>query len=149
MVNKFPESPGLYVAQNERNVILIKITGMYPTLQLGKALSIDKLITGNTVKEVDKEIMNHIVLFPEKWTFTRLTCVDMNAFPKLSFKPDSILDLSTDEKLEMRSKYYRLSQSGVSWTKIATAFVYEYKTTMDQILDLLNEFDKQSSHVNC
>lgn len=145
--SKFPTSPGLYIVQRETNVILLKITGMYPTLQLGKAISIDKIIEGNSIKEASKEIVTNISLFPEKWKFTKLDCINMNAFPKQSFRPDGYLDLSTEEYLSMRSMYYRLSQSGISFQKIASAFVFEYKTTMDQVIKLINKFDSEAKYV--
>lgn len=148
MINKgFPETPGLYIAQRDYDVVLIKITGMYPTLELGKCINITSLICGNTIKEASKEVVNSILLFSDKWKFTMLKDIDMRVFPKTSFKADGNLDLSTDERLMLRNTYYRMVQSGVSSTKIIRALMYEYKTSMEQVINLLNKFDNDSNYV--
>lgn len=148
MINKgFPETPGLYIAQRDYDVVLIKITGMYPTLELGKCINITSLICGNTIKEASKEVINSILLFSNKWKFTMLKDIDMRVFPKTSFKADGNLDLSTDERLMLRNTYYRMVQSGVSSSKIIRALMYEYKTSMEQVINLLNKFDHDSNYV--
>lgn len=148
MINKgFPETPGLYIAQRDYDVVLIKITGMYPTLELGKCINITSLICGNTIKEASKEVINSILLFSDKWKFTMLKDIDMRVFPKTSFKADGNLDLSTDERLMLRNTYYRMVQSGVSSSKIIRALMYEYKTSMEQVINLLNKFDHDSNYV--
>ena len=148
MINKgFPETPGLYIAQRDYDVVLIKITGMYPTLELGKCINVTSLICGNTIKEASKEVVNSILLFSDKWKFTMLKDIDMRVFPKTSFKADGNLDLSTDERLMLRNMYYRMVQSGVSSSKIIRAFMYEYKTSMEQVINLLNKFDHDSNYV--
>lgn len=148
MINKgFPETPGLYIAQRDYDVVLIKITGMYPTLELGKCINITSLICGNTIKEASKEVVNSILLFSDKWKFTMLKDIDMRVFPKTSFKADGNLDLSTDERLMLRNMYYRMVQSGVSSSKIIRAIMYEYKTSMEQVINLLNKFDHDSNYV--
>ena len=140
----FPESPGLYIAQRDYDVVLIKITGMYPALELGKSIYLTSLITGNTLKEATKEVINSILLFSDKWNFTKLDGINTNMFPKTSFKTDGNLDLGTEELLTLRSKYYRMVQSGVSSSKIIRALMYEYKVPMDQVIELLNKFDNCS-----
>lgn len=148
MINKgFPETPGLYIAQRDYDVVLIKITGMYPTLELGKCINITSLICGNTIKEASKEVVNSILLFSDKWKFTMLKDINVSVFPKTSFKADGNLDLSTDERLMLRNMYYRMVQSGVSSSKIIRAFMYEYKTSMEQVINLLNKFDHDSNYV--
>lgn len=148
MINKgFPETPGLYIAQRDYDVVLIKITGMYPTLELGKCINVTSLICGNTIKEASKEVINSILLFSDKWKFTMLKDIDMRVFPKTSFKADGNLDLSTDERLMLRNMYYRMVQSGVSSSKIIRAIMYEYKTSMEQVINLLNKFDHDSNYV--
>lgn len=148
MINKgFPETPGLYIAQRDYDVVLIKITGMYPTLELGKCINITSLICGNTIKEASKEVINSILLFSDKWKFTMLKDIDMRVFPKTAFKTDGNLDLSTDERLMLRNTYYRMVQSGVSSSKIIRALMYEYKTSMEQVINLLNKFDRDSNYV--
>lgn len=148
MINKgFPETPGLYIAQRDYDVVLIKITGMYPTLELGKCINITSLICGNTIKEASKEVINSILLFSDKWKFTMLKDIDMRVFPNTAFKADGNLDLSTDERLMLRNTYYRMVQSGVSSSKIIRALMYEYKTSMEQVINLLNKFDHDSNYV--
>lgn len=148
MNNKgFPESPGLYIVQRDYDVVLLKITGMYPTLDVGKSIYLTPLITGNAVKEAPKEIINSIILFSEKWKFNMLKEINVNVFPKTSFKIDGHLDLSNDERLLLRNQYYRMVQSGVSSSKIIRALMYEYKVSMDQIIELINKFDNESCHV--
>lgn len=148
MINKgFPETPGLYIAQRDYDVVLIKITGMYPTLELGKCINITSLICGNTIKEASKEVINSILLFSDKWKFTMLKDINVSVFPKTSFKADGNLDLSTDERLLLRNTYYRMVQSGVSSSKIIRALMYEYKTSMEQVINLLNKFDHDSNYV--
>lgn len=148
MINKgFPETPGLYIAQRDYDVVLIKITGMYPTLELGKCINITSLICGNTIKEASKEVVNSILLFSDKWKFTMLKDINVSVFPKTSFKADGNLDLSTDERLMLRNMYYRMVQSGVSSSKIIRALMYEYKTSMEQVINLLNKFDHDSNYV--
>lgn len=146
--NFFPESPGLYLAQRNTDVVLFKLTGMYPTLIVGKALYLSKLIEGNSLAEAPKEVLENMTIFPEKWKFIHLgQLVNMDVFPKLAFKCDGDLDLSTDELLHIRSTYYRLVQSGVAISKILRALTYEYKLTMQQTIDLINKFDKETKNV--
>ena len=137
----FPENPGLYIAQREYDVILIKITGMYPTLQVGKCVYLSAMIGGNTIKEAPKEIVDNIILFSKNWEFSKIESIDTRVFPKTAFKVDGNLDLGTDEKLSLRNTYYRLVQSGVSSSKIIRALMYEYHVTMDEVVRLINEFD--------
>lgn len=146
--NFFPESPGLYLAQRNTDVVLFKLTGMYPTLIVGKALYLSKLIESNSLSEAPKEVLENMTIFPEKWKFAHLgQLVNMDVFPKLAFKCDGDLDLSTDELLHIRSIYYRLVQSGVAISKILRALTYEYKLTMQQTIDLINKFDKETKNV--
>lgn len=141
--NRFPKSPGLYIVQREKDVCLIKITGLFPTLSVGKGIYLSSLIEGNSIKEISKEIMNNILLFPEKWNFSIIKNIDISTFPSSSFKPDGILELSSDEIINMKHMYYRLCSMGIPFTKILNAFVYEYKTTIEQLLLLFNKFDKE------
>lgn len=137
----FPENPGLYIAQREYDVVLIKITGMYPTLQVGKCVYLSAMIGSNTIKEAPKEIVDNIILFSKNWEFSKIESIDTRVFPKTAFKVDGNLDLGTDEKLSLRNTYYRLVQSGVSSSKIIRALMYEYHVTMDEVVRLINEFD--------
>lgn len=147
-LSSFPESPGLYLAQRNTDVVLFKLTGLYPTLIVGKAIYLSSLIEENSIKEVPKEVLENMTIFSEKWTFmSTRNLINMDVFPKLAFKCDSDLDLSTDELLHIRSMYYRLVQCGVAPSKILRALSYEYKITMSQTIELINKFDKQTKHV--
>ena len=137
----FPETPGLYIAQREYDVVLLKITGMYPTLQVGKCVYLSALIGGNTIKETPKEVVDNIILFSKDWEFSKIESIDTRVFPKTAFKVNGSLDLGTDEKLSLRNTYYRFVQSGVSSSKIIRALMYEYHVTMEQAISLINEFD--------
>lgn len=148
-VNHFPISPGLYIAQRGTDVVLFKLTGMYPTLIVGKTVYLSNLIEGNSVVEAPKEIVANMTIFAEKWQFSMLQNVNMDVFPKLSFKCDGDLDLTTDEYSTIKWSYYRLVQCGVPISKILNSFVYEYKLSMKKTIDLINKFDKEAlNHAN-
>ena len=74
--------------------------------------------------------------------------INMDVFPRLAFKCDGNLDLTTDELLSMKTQYYRFVQCGVSLSKILKALMYEYKITMTQVIDLVNKFDKDVNSYN-
>lgn len=61
----FPESPGLYLAQRNTDIVLFKLTGMYPTLIVGKSIYLTNFIEGNSLTEVPKEVLANMVVFPE------------------------------------------------------------------------------------
>lgn len=147
--NYFPVSPGIYIGQRGTDVVLFKLTGMYPTLIVGKALYLSKLIEGNSIVEAPKEIVANMTVFAEKWQFHMLRSINMDVFPKLSFKCNGDLDLTTDEYSTMKWKYYRLVQCGVSNSKILNSLMYEYKLSMEKIIQLVNQFDKEAyNHAN-
>lgn len=141
--NYFPECSGLYIAQRKTDVVLFKLSGMFPQLIVSKAIYLSSLIEGNSIKECPKEILENMIVFSEKWTFHMLDEINMDIFPKLAFKCDGNLDMSTEEVLNIKNTYYRLVQTGIAFTKIARSFMYEYKLTMKQVLELFNKFDKE------
>lgn len=142
--DRFPTSSGLYIAQRGKDVCLIKVTGLFPTLSIGKSILLSSLIDGNSIKEAPKEILNNILLFPEKWSFSVIDNINVSAFPSSSFRADGILDLSSDELISMKHMYHRLYSMGIPFTKIMNAFIYEYKITNQQALALFNKFDKET-----
>lgn len=140
----FPTSAGLYIAQRDNDIALIKVTGMYPTLQLGKSIDLRSLITGNSLKEADKDMLKNIAMFSNEWSFKPIEGINMSAFPKTSFKPDGRLDVSADDYIAMRKVYYRLSQNGTPFPTIAHALSFEYKIGIKQMLELMNQFDSDA-----
>lgn len=147
-INYFPNSPGLYLAQRNADVILFKLTGMSPTLVVTKAIYLSKLIEGNSLAEAPKELLANMLLYANKWSFYMMKQINMDVFPRLAFKCDGNLDLTTDELLSMKTQYYRFVQCGVSLSKILKALMYEYKITMTQVIDLVNKFDKDVNSYN-
>lgn len=147
-LNYFPDSPGLYIAQRNADVILFKLTGMSPTLVVTKAIYLSKLIEGNSITEAPKEIVANMLLYANKWNFFTLKQINMDVFPRLAFKCDGRLDLTTDELLAMRATYYRFVQCGMPISIILKALMYEYKTTMTQVIELVNKFDKDANPAN-
>ena len=147
-INYFPNSPGLYLAQRNADVILFKLTGMSPTLVVTKAIYLSKLIEGNSIAEAPKELLANMLLYANKWSFYMMKQINMDVFPRLAFKCDGNLDLTTDELLSMKTQYYRFVQCGVSLSKILKALMYEYKITMTQVIDLVNKFDKDVNSYN-
>lgn len=147
-INYFPNSPGLYIAQRNADVILFKLTGMVPTLVVTKAIYLSKLIEGNSITEAPKELIANMLLYANKWNFFMLKQINMDVFPRLAFKCDGNLDLTTDEILNMKVTYYRFVQCGIPISTILKALTYEYKITMTQVIDLVNKFDKDVNPSN-
>lgn len=144
-INYFPESPGLYLAQRNADVVLFKLTGMLPQLVVTKALDLSKLIEGNSIAEAPKELLANMLLYANQWNFYPIKQINMDVFPRLAFKCNGNLDLTTDELLSMKTTYYRFVQSGISSSIILKALVYEYKITMAQAINLVNKFDRDVS----
>lgn len=139
--NLFPEQAGLYVVQRGTDIVLLKVTGIYPMLQISRGFTIDTLLTGQQLKEASKEILANVEINPTKWKWQELK-VNTSVFPKITFDSDlTHVALSTEEYLSIRSRYYRLCQQGVSQSKITRALMYEYKLTMGAAIDLKREFD--------
>lgn len=146
----FPESSGVYIAKRESEILIVRIKGMFPTLTLDKkALDLGSFLRTGKVEEVSKDTLDNIELFNEYWTFHPLKHIGFDVFSKIEFIPDSSrLYVSEEDMIALRGKYYRMCQQGVSPTKIIRALTYEFKTTPDQIIELVNKFDGQSYNIN-
>lgn len=139
--NLFPEQAGLYIVQRDTDIVLLKVTGVYPMLQISRGFSIDTLVTGQQLKEASKEILANVELNPEKWKWQELK-VNTSVFPKIAFDSDGAsVAFSTAEYLSIRSRYYRLCQQGVSQSKITRSLMYEYKLKMSTAIELKQQFD--------
>lgn len=146
----FPESSGVYIAQRESDLFVIKIRGVYPALQLDrKAIDLGKYLCNGKTVEVSQEVLDNIELFHTEWDFYPLRFIDFTVFSKIDFNPDGTkLYLSEEDILSIRGKYYRMCQQGVSPTKIIRAISYELKCSKEQIINLINEFDAQSVYLD-
>lgn len=144
MINSFPITPGLYIAQRERDIVLIRITGQYPKLILGKGIDITTFICSGGIKEVDKETLSSIALNSSEWSFRCLPSIEMSVFPKTTFRPDGIIEIDPDTTNAIRTYYYRLSQQGVPYTDIMRALADKHNITMEQVRQLINQFDKEA-----
>jgi hypothetical protein len=90
-------------------------------------------------------VLDNITIFHESWNFHPLKFVNFSVFSKIEFQPDGTkLYLSEEDIIGIRGKYFRMCQQGVSPMKVIRALSYEFKTSKDQIIALINEFDKQS-----
>lgn len=143
----FPESSGIYIAQRDDDLVILKIKGIYPSLQIDKnAFDLGLFLKTGKKCEVSEEILSNIEIFHNEWDFFPLNFVNYSVFSiHTSFAPDSSkLYLSEEDILLIRGKYYRMCQQGVSVLKIIKALAYEFKTTRAQIVNLVNTFDGQS-----
>lgn len=144
MINNFPITPGLYIAQRDQDVVLIRVTGQYPRLVLGKGIDISTFIRSGGIKEVDKETLSNIVVFSREWSFRNLPSIEMSVFPKTMFRPDGMIDIDPDTTNAIRTEYFRFSQQGMPYSEIMRALAYEHNITMDQMRLLANKFDKEA-----
>lgn len=137
-----PDSPGLYLCQRKTDILIVKITGMYPYLSIHKGYQLDSLITGQQLKEASKEQLANIELYSTKWTWKGIS-IDTTVFPKTAFAYNQN-DFSKDEYYLIRERYYRLINMGVNYSKIMKALVYEYNLSMEQARNMVNEFDEHA-----
>ena len=146
----FPESSGVYIAQRDSNLFVIKIRGVYPTLQLDKkAIDLGEYLCNGKIKEVPQCVLDNIELFHTDWNFHSLRFIDFTVFSKINFNPDGTkLYLSEEDAISIRGKYYRMCQQGVSPIKIVKALSYEFKCSKEQIIDLINDFDAQAVYLD-
>lgn len=146
----FPEASGVYIAQRDADLFIVKVKGVYPTLQLDKkAVDLGEYLRHGKTKEVPQEVLDNLELFHYEWEFNPLRFINFGVFSNLEFNPDGTkLYLSEDDMVSLRGKYYRLCQQGVSPMKVIRALGYEFKVSTDQILELINNFDAQASHIN-
>lgn len=146
----FPESSGVYIAQRESDFFIVKVKGVYPTLQLDrKAVDLGEYLRHGKTKEVPQEVMDNMELFHTEWEFNPLRFINFGVFSKTEFSPDgNNLYVSEEDVLSLRGKYYRLCQQGVSPMKVIRALGYEFKVSKDQIIKLINDFDAQSNTID-
>lgn len=146
----FPESSGVYIAQRDSDLYVVRVKGVYPTLQLDKkAINLGEYLHSGKIKEVPQEVLDNMELFHTDWEFRSLSFINFGVFSKTEFNPNSEdLYLSEDDVLSIRGKYYRLCQQGVSATKVIRALGYEFKSSKAQIIKLVNNFDTQAKYVN-
>ena len=147
-MNSFPTSSGIYIAQKEEHIVMFEVKGVYPTLQLGKSIALDKFFCGGKLVEASKEIMANIELFPETWRFDKMKYINTGVFSKINFNANGIAFLSEEDEYAMRDKYYRLCMLGVSALKAAKAIAVEFKVSIDQMLCIVNRWDEESKYVN-
>lgn len=142
----FPECSGVYIAQREDELYIVKIKGVYPTLQLDKkAVDLGKFLGNGKTQEVPIEVLDNIELFHENWDFYPLDFIKIGVFSKNEFMIDGKkLYMSQDDYVAIRGKYYRLCEQGVSPMKVIRALSHEFKVSKDQIINLINSFDAQA-----
>lgn len=141
----FPEHSGVYIAQRDDDIIIVKVKGVYPSLQLDKkAILLSEYLKNGKIVEAPSGLFENLEIFHTKWNFIPLDCINYGVFSKTEFVPDGTkLYLSEEDILAVQGMYYRLCQQGVSPLKAIRAVSYEYKTSTEQIISLVNEFDKQ------
>lgn len=141
----FPENSGVYAAQRGDDIIIVKVKGVYPSLQLDrKAIFLSEFLRSGKIVEVSKETFDNIELFHTEWNFIPLRFINFGVFSKTEFAPDGTnLYLTEEDMLAIQGKYYRLCQAGVAPLKVVRALSYEFKVSTEQILPLINEFDHQ------
>ena len=144
----FPANSGVYIAQRENDLFIVKVKGVYPTLQLDKkAVDLGEYLRNGKLKEISQDIMDNIELFHNDWEFLPLNFINFGVFSKIEFNPNGT-DLYLSEDDVTSSKYYRLCQQGVSPMKVIRALGYEFKVSKEQIIKLINSFDAQASTIN-
>lgn len=141
----FPEHSGIYAAQRNDDIIIVKVKGVYPSLQLDKnAILLSEYFRSGKIVEASKELFDNIELFHTDWNFIPLDFFNFGVFSKTDFAPNGAnLYLSEEDVLAIQGKYYRLCQQGVSPIKVIRALSYEFKVSTEQIIPLVNEFDTQ------
>lgn len=146
----FPECSGVYIAQRENDLFIVKVKGVYPTLQLDKkAVNLGVFLRNGKTEEVPQDVMDNMELFHTNWEFHPLKFLNFSVFSKTEFNPDGTnLYLAEEDVLSLRSLYYRLCQQGVSPMKAIRAVGYELKVSKDQVLKLINSFDDQSRTID-
>lgn len=142
----FPECSGVYYAQKENELFLVKVRGIYPSLTLDKhAIDLGAYLTSGKTKEVPQSVLDNMEIFHTEWDFLPLDSrLNLNVFSKANIVPlGTKLEISYEEVLNIAGKYRRMCQQGVSPLKIIRALAYEFKTSTDQIIELVNKLDAQ------
>ena len=141
----FPEHSGIYAAQRENDIVVVKVKGVYPSLQLDKkAILLSEYFRSGKIVEVPQSLFENIEIFHSEWNFIPLDFFNFGVFSKTEFVPNGAnLYLSEEDILSIQGKYYRLCQQGVSPIKVIRALSYEFKVSTEQIIPLINGFDSQ------
>lgn len=139
----FPENSGMYIASRNDEAYIIKVKGVYPSLRIEKkALNLTAFFTSNKVEEAPQDVLDNMEIFHSEWQFKPLP---INVFSKIQFcSTTTNLYMSMEDISALRGKYYRMVQQGVSITKVIRALSYEFKTSKEQIIKLINAFDAQA-----
>ena len=139
----FPENSGMYIASRDSEAYIIKVKGVYPSLRIEKkALNLAEFFTNNKVEEAPQDVLDNMEIFHSEWQFKSLP---INVFSKIQFcSTTTNLYMSMEDISALRGKYYRMVQQGVSITKVIRALSYEFKTSKEQIIKLINAFDAQA-----
>lgn len=145
----FPENSGVYITQRNDDLFIIKVKGVYPALSLDKkAVNLGEFLRSGKTKEVSQEVLDNMELFHTEWNFIPLKFIDFGVFSPTIFNPNGTnLYLSEEDIISIRGKYFRMCQQGVSPLKVIRALGYEFKVSKEQIINLINGFDKQA--VSC
>lgn len=141
----FPQSAGMYFVQRDNELFIITVKGLFPTLKLDSGFNLGKFLKTRKLEAASKEILDNIELFPEKWKFTSMSFIDYSVFSTNEYHSTGVLELAPDEKESIRNKYFYLCQQGVPITKVLRAMVQEFKVSMDTIINLVNNFDKDAN----
>jgi hypothetical protein len=144
----FPEHSGVYIAQKDNDIIVVKVKCVYPSLQLDKkAINLGEYLRTGKIVEVTQSQFDNLELFHAQWNFIPLDFINFGVFSKnkTDFAPNGAdLYLEEEEVIALRGKYFRLCQQGVSPLKVIRAISYEYKVSTEQIIKLINGFDEQA-----
>lgn len=142
----FPECSGVYIAQRKDELFIVKVKGVYPTLQLDKkSINLGEFFASGKLQEASQEVLDNIILFHDQWVFHPLGFIHIGVFSKTDFVLDGTkLYLSEDDYVSLCGKYYRMCEQGVSPMKIVRALSHEFKMSKDQVINLVNKFDEQA-----
>lgn len=146
----FPESSGLYIAQRDQDLYVVKVKGVYPTLQLDKKImDLGEFLRRGKIQEAPREAGDNIELFHESWRFYPLAFLYGIFSNKLEFAiGQKDLYLSDEDYFALRGRYYRLIQQGVPSTKAVRAISYEFKLPTERVCKLINGFEKEAPYVD-
>lgn len=141
----FPKHSGIYIAQKDGDVVIVKVKGVYPSLQLDKkALYLSEFVRKGKTTEVPPEMFDNMELYHQRWDFRLLDFANFGVFSKTEFVPSGTnLFLSEEDMYSLRNMYYRLCEQGVAPTKVIRAVSYEYKIPKEQVISLVNGFDSE------
>ncbi len=145
-INLFPNSAGVYIYQRNEDVIMVRVKGVYPTLELGEdAIDFTKFFQTGKIVNASKEVVANFHLEPEKWKkCNTLEDIDTSVFPTTTVRPTPTRrDLTEDEFYIIKYKYVRSCQMGLKWTEVAKALMYELKIPEEQVLEVFRKIDSK------